>query len=116
MIGQTIGRYTILEKLGEGGMGVVYNARDNELGRFAALKILREGALATEVQRKRVRNEARAASVLNHPNIVTVYEILHDGQLDCIVMEYIEGRPLHQLIPAGGMALSHVLDYAHRTS
>src|SRR6185436_4281083 len=113
MIGQTISHYEVVEKLGEGGMGAVYKARDTELGRFVAIKVLREGALASEDQRRRVRNEARAASVLNHPNIVTIYEIVHAEALDCIVMEYIDGKPLDKLIPkGGGLPLQQILDYA----
>jgi predicted Ser/Thr protein kinase len=110
--GHTIGHFAILEKIGEGGMGTVFKARDTDLGRLVAVKVLRSGLLTSEDHRRRVRNEARAASVLNHPNIVTIYEILHvDGQ-DLIVMEYIDGRPLHTLISPGGLPREKVMDYA----
>jgi serine/threonine protein kinase/tetratricopeptide (TPR) repeat protein len=116
MVGRFISHFEILEKLGEGGMGVVYCARDVKLDRLAALKILPPEQMANPRRRARFAAEAKAASALNHPNIVTIYEIESMDGVECIAMEYIRGETLSELIPATGLDLAHTLDYASQAA
>jgi serine/threonine protein kinase len=101
MIGKTISRYKILEKLGEGGMGVVYKAEDTELRRPAALKFLSPGALANGEEEARFIHEAQSSASLDHPNICTVYEIGQAGEHTFIAMAYVEGENLRDRLDSG---------------
>jgi Tol biopolymer transport system component/predicted Ser/Thr protein kinase len=112
MVGQVLLHYRIMEKIGEGGMGVVYKALDAHLDRPVAVKVLPADRVADAERKRRFVQEAKAASALNHPNIVTVYDITSDQGLDFIVMEFVEGQTLDRLIGRRGMKLNEALGLA----
>jgi len=112
MVGSTISHYEVLEKLGEGGMGMVYKARDLQLGRFVAVKVLLPGPGESPDRRARFLQEARAASSLNHPSIITIHDIVAVANGDCIVMELVRGQTLAEMLEAGKIPVVDCLKYA----
>src|SRR5262252_1582750 len=112
MIGHDISHYEILEKLGQGGMGVVYKAQDRRLNRFVAVKVLPAEKVGDAERKGRFMQEARAASALNHPNIITIYEIGCAGGIDFIAMEFVAGKTLDRCIPRHGLRLNEALKYS----
>ena len=110
--GTRLGSYEVLSLLGAGGMGEVYRARDTRLNRDVAIKVLPAERLADEHRRLRFQQEARALSSLNHPHIVTIYEVESAGPVDFIVMEFVRGSTLDQLIPSRGLRASELLRIA----
>lgn len=113
-LGTSIGRFLITGLLGSGGMGDVYSARDTELDRPVALKFLRPEALGYDAAYQRLIHEAQTASALNHPNIVTIHEIVRTESEIAIVMELAEGEPLRSLCPPGCVPMSRVLEIGER--
>jgi len=113
MIGKTILHYKILEKLGEGGMGVVYEAEDTKLDRMVALKFLPQHLTTTDTERARFLQEARAAAALNHPNVCVIHEIQDAAEQPFIVMEYVDGQTIRAVVEESGpIALNEALQYA----
>src|SRR5438105_8259728 len=126
----TVSHYRVLEKIGEGGMGVVFRAEDTTLGRIVALKALPSDVLSDPVRRKRFIQEARAAGAMSHPAVATIHDFVEDGENLYIVMEYVEGRSLRSLVSeapldyrsavsigrqlAEGLAAAHAMGIVHR--
>ena len=112
MIGETLARYKIVDKLGVGGMGEVYLAEDTELDRKVALKMLPSEMAGDPERLERFRREAKAVAALNHPNIVTIYSIEESGGTQFLTMEHVEGESLDHMLPPTGMPLTQVFDIA----
>jgi serine/threonine protein kinase/Tol biopolymer transport system component len=110
--GQTISHYRIIQKLGEGGMGVVWKARDTRLDRFVALKLLPAARMSDSDRKRRFVQEAKTVSALNHPHIITIYDIDHADGADFIAMEFVPGKALLHSIPRKGLRLDEALRYA----
>src|SRR5271156_3254230 len=111
MIGQTLGHYRIIDKIGAGGMGEVYRAHDEQLERDVALKVLPAGTLTNESTRKQFRTEALALAKLNHPNIETIFEFSSQDGLDFLAMELIPGVPLNEKLKNGPMSVRDVMRF-----
>src|SRR5512143_368409 len=109
MIGRTLGHYRIIEKIGAGGMGVVYRAKDERLERDIARKVLPAGALADDEMKRRFRKEALALSQLNHPNIATIHDFNSEGGVDFLAMELIAGVTLSDWMRSGALAEGEVV-------
>lgn len=112
MVGRSILHYQILEKIGAGGMGEVYKAQDNRLNRFVAIKLLSQAKSDDHDRRRRFIQEAQAASALNHANIITIHDIVSEVDMSCIVMEFVGGKTLVDVIPNGGLRVPQVLSYS----
>jgi Tol biopolymer transport system component/tRNA A-37 threonylcarbamoyl transferase component Bud32 len=112
LTGRSIAHYSVIEKLGEGGMGAVYKARDERLDRYVALKILPAETVSDPERRRRFEQEAKSASALNHPNIVTIYDIGQAEGVNFIAMEYVAGKTLDALIGPKGLPLKAALNFA----
>jgi serine/threonine protein kinase len=112
MVGNTISHYHVLERLAEGGMGVVYKARDTHLDRLIALKLLSAERVSDLNRKRRFIQEAKAASALNHPNIITIYDIDQAEGIDFIAMEYVQGTTLDQVMPRHGMPVHEAMKVA----
>jgi len=112
MLGRTLLHYEVLQKLGEGGMGSVWKARDRRLDRLVAIKVLSADKIGDPGRKQRFVQEAQAASALNHPNIVVIHDIASADGIDFIVMEYVAGQTLERRVPRHGMRLGELLDVA----
>ncbi len=112
MVGTKVQQYTFLEKLGAGGMGDIYRAQDTRLNRFVAIKVLTGSTSGDPERRRRFIQEAQSASALNHPNIITIHDILTEGDAQYMVMEHVQGKTLADLIPKGGLRVPQVLKLA----
>ena len=111
LVGRVVSHYQFLEKLGAGGMGDIYKAHDARLNRFVAVKVLSTANAGDPERRRRFIQEAQAASGLNHPNIITVHDIVNEPEGDYMVMEFVSGKTLVDLIPKGGLRAPQALKY-----
>jgi hypothetical protein len=111
LVGRVVSHYQFLEKLGAGGMGDIYKAHDARLNRFVAVKVLSTANAGDPERRRRFIQEAQAASGLNHPNIITIYDIVNEPEGDYMVMEFVSGKTLVDLIPKGGLRAPQALKY-----
>ena len=112
MIGRTVSHYTVLQKLGAGGMGEIYKAQDTRLNRFVAMKVLSTANAGDVERRRRFVQEAQAASALNHPNIITIHDVVSTDGLEFMVMEFVSGVTLDDLVPKHGLNFQKSLDIA----
>jgi serine/threonine protein kinase len=112
MTGQQVGHYRVLEKIGSGGMGDVFRARDERLGRDVALKLIRPASNDNPDHLRRFEQEARAAAALNHPNILAIYDVGFEGKAPYIVSELLEGKNLRQRLLEGGIPVREAANYA----
>ena len=116
MVGRKVGQYQFLEKLGAGGMGEIYKAQDTRLGRVVAIKVLPSARSGDPERRRRFLQEAQAASGLNHPSIIVIHDVVSEGDTEYMVMEYVAGKTLNDLIPKGGLRVPQALKYALQIS
>ena len=112
MVGRQIQQYQLLEKLGAGGMGEIYKALDTRLNRTVAIKVLPSAKSGDPERRRRFLQEAQAASGLNHPSIITIHDVISEGDTEFMVMEYVQGKTLNDLIPKGGLRVPLLIKYA----
>src|SRR5271170_7791034 len=112
MTGKVIGHYRVLEKIGSGGMGEVFRARDERLGRDVALKLIRPASSENPDHLRRFEQEARAAAALNHPNILAIYDVGFEGTTPYIVSELLEGKTLRDRLSEGPLPMRDCADYA----
>src|SRR5712691_5590174 len=116
MVGKTVQQYQFLEKLGAGGMGEIFKAQDTRLNRVVAIKVLTSANSGDPERRRRFVQEAQSASALNHPNIITIHDIITESDAQYMVMEYVHGKTLVDIIPKGGLRVPQVLKYAIQMS
>src|SRR5438270_13340919 len=109
MLGRTISHYQIVERIGAGGMGEIYKAQDARLHRMVAIKALTNASAGDSDRRRRFIQEAQAASALNHPNIITIFDIVSEEDSEYMVMELVSGKTLADLIPPGGVGVEKTL-------
>src|SRR5262245_55393204 len=112
MIGRSVAQYLFVEKLGAGGMGEIYKAQDTRLNRVVAIKVLPSAKSGDPDRRRRFLLEAQSASALNHPSIITIHDVISEGDTDFMVMEPVSGKTLNELIPKGGLRVPQALNYA----